>query len=168
MAKYKVGDRVRVKSWDALLKMGNLHATGVDEYITPHTNDDAVFVYEMKEYIGSVGRVTAVHKVGRSIQYSLSFPCMVCGWAFCEWMLEPVNEEKKPVVHDAINPSHYKQFSVETIDMMVAIWGKEKVADHCEITAFKYALRMGYKDPLEQDAKKRDWYLAKAQELRGN
>ena len=44
--------------------------------------------------------------------------------------------------YDFINPPHYQKFSVEVIDMMVAIWGKEATAVHCEMCAFKYRLRM--------------------------
>ena len=66
------------------------------------------------------------------------------------------------------SPTHYNTYSVETIDMMVAIWGKEKVADFCEINAFKYRMRMGTKpfNSIEQDLKKEQWYLNKAKELR--
>ena len=71
--------------------------------------------------------------------------------------------------YDYINPNHYKQFSKETIDMMVSIWGKEAVATHCEITAFKYKRRVGSKpeQPIERDMEKANWYLNKAKELRG-
>jgi len=70
--------------------------------------------------------------------------------------------------YDFINPSHYKKFSVETIDMMVAVWGKESTALHCEMCAFKYRLRMGEKpdQPIERDLEKVNWYLNKAAELR--
>ena len=73
-----------------------------------------------------------------------------------------------PTDYDFINPSHYKKFSVETIDMMVAIWGKEATALHCEMCAFKYRLRMGEKpeQPVERDFGKENWYLNKANELR--
>jgi hypothetical protein len=66
------------------------------------------------------------------------------------------------------HPSHYNTYPIETISMMVAIWGKEKVADWCEITAFKYRMRMGTKpdNSIEQDLKKEQWYLNKAKELR--
>ena len=66
------------------------------------------------------------------------------------------------------HPSHYNTYSVETIDMMVRVFGKEKVADWCEITAFKYRMRMGTKpyNSIEQDLKKEQWYLNKAKELR--
>ena len=66
------------------------------------------------------------------------------------------------------HPQHYNQWSLETIDMMIKVYGKEKVADWCEITAFKYATRMGFKptDNIQQDIDKRNWYLNKAKELR--
>ena len=66
------------------------------------------------------------------------------------------------------HPAHYNTYPMETISMMVAIWGKEKVADWCEITAFKYRMRMGTKpdNSIEQDLKKEQWYLNKAKQLR--
>lgn len=69
--------------------------------------------------------------------------------------------------NDPINPGHYKSYSVECIDMMVAIYGNEKVAIHCELTAFKYRMRAGKKDSIEQDLAKEKWYLDKVAELRG-
>ena len=70
--------------------------------------------------------------------------------------------------YDYINPDHYKNYSIEVIDMMISIWGKDKVADHCEMTAFKYRMRFGLKpdQPIERDMKKEKWYLDKANELR--
>ena len=66
------------------------------------------------------------------------------------------------------SPSHYNSYQTEVIDMMIAIWGKEKVADFCEINAFKYRMRMGTKpnNSIEQDFNKEQWYLQKARELR--
>ena len=66
---------------------------------------------------------------------------------------------------DAINPSHYKHYPMESIDMMVEIWGKEKVVDFCYMNAFKYRMRLGHKDAIEQDMAKEKWYLDKAKEL---
>ena len=70
--------------------------------------------------------------------------------------------------YDHINPDHYKQSGKEVIDMMVDIWGKEAVATHCEITAFKYRMRLGLKpdQPIERDIEKAKWYEAKAKELK--
>lgn len=75
----------------------------------------------------------------------------------------------KPQEYDFVNPDHYKQFSMEAIDMMVAIWGKEATALHCEMCAFKYRIRMGVKpdQPIERDLEKVNWYMTKAKELRG-
>lgn len=66
------------------------------------------------------------------------------------------------------NPLHYNAYDIEAIEMMERIWGKEKVADWCEINAFKYRMRMGMKpdNAMEQDLKKEQWYLRKARELR--
>ena len=51
---------------------------------------------------------------------------------------------------------------------MVAIWGKEKVADYCTISAFKYRARIGNKpdQPVERELEKIKWYENKAKELR--
>lgn len=71
--------------------------------------------------------------------------------------------------YDHINPDHYKQSgSLEVIEMMVAIWGKDSVATYCEITAFKYRLRACKKpdQPAARDLEKAYWYEAKAKELK--
>ena len=76
---------------------------------------------------------------------------------------KPEHEE-----YDFVNPKHYQEFSIEVIDMMAAIWGKEATALHCEMCAFKYKLRAGSKpdQPIERDLEKAAWYLSKAKELR--
>lgn len=67
------------------------------------------------------------------------------------------------------HPTHYNNYSVEVIDMMIAIFGEEKTADWCEMTAYKYRMRMGTKpdNSVEQDLAKEKWYLTKAKEIRG-
>lgn len=67
------------------------------------------------------------------------------------------------------HPSHYNNYSMEVIDMMKNIWGAENTALWCEMTAFKYRMRMGTKpeNPIQQDLDKEAWYLNKAKELRG-
>ena len=72
-----------------------------------------------------------------------------------------------PEEYDYINPAHYQQFSVEVIDMMAAIWGKEATALHCEMCAFKYRLRIGSKpnQSIEDELGKINWYMEKAKEL---
>lgn len=66
---------------------------------------------------------------------------------------------------DAINPDYYKSYPVETIDMMVAVFGKEATRQHCLLTAFKYRMRLGKKDNVQQDLSKENWYLNKAESL---
>lgn len=63
------------------------------------------------------------------------------------------------------HPTHYNQYPIETIDMMVAIWGIEKAITFCIMNAFKYRMRLGLKDAIEQDLAKEQWYLQKAKEL---
>ena len=60
------------------------------------------------------------------------------------------------------HPAHYNDYPIETIDMMERIWGKSAVKLWCEMTAFKYRMRLGHKDDINQDLKKESWYLQKA------
>lgn len=66
------------------------------------------------------------------------------------------------------HPNHYNEYSIEVIDMFERIYGAQKTADWCEITALKYRLRMGTKpnESIERDLEKESWYLKKANELR--
>ena len=68
------------------------------------------------------------------------------------------------------HPSHYNQYDIEVIDMIIRIWGPEAAALWCDITAFKYRMRMGTKpgNSIEQDIKKEQWYLNKSKEIREN
>ena len=71
------------------------------------------------------------------------------------------SESKEMVNH----PSHYNQYPIEVIDMMVSIFGKEYTRMWCVMTAFKYRMRLGHKDDINQDLAKEQWYLNKAKEL---
>lgn len=68
------------------------------------------------------------------------------------------------------HPTHYNQYDVEVIDMIIRIWGPEAAALWCDITAFKYRMRMGTKpdNSIEQDIKKEQWYLNKSKEIKIN
>ena len=68
------------------------------------------------------------------------------------------------------HPTHYNQYDIEVIDMIIKIWGPEAAALWCDITAFKYRMRMGTKpdNSIEQDIKKEQWYLNKSKEIREN
>ena len=70
--------------------------------------------------------------------------------------------------YDYINPSHYKSGGKETFEKMIDIWGVEAFISHCEMTAFKYRMRLGLKpdQPIGRDLEKAMWYENKANELR--
>lgn len=76
--------------------------------------------------------------------------------------------EKKDKYEYVSHPTHYNQYDKEVIDMMVSIWGKDRVADWCEMTAFKYRMRMGTKpeNNIKQELEKEKWYLNKCSQLR--
>ncbi len=63
------------------------------------------------------------------------------------------------------HPEHYNNYPIEVIDMMLKVFGKEKVINFCYINAFKYRMRIGLKDNIQQDFEKEQWYLKKAKEL---
>lgn len=78
--------------------------------------------------------------------------------------IKNINNEPYEMVN---HPNHYNSSSVETIEKMIRIWGYEKTAIWCEMTAFKYRDRIGNKpgNSLEQEMGKIKWYEAKANEL---
>ena len=91
--------------------------------------------------------------------------------------IQPTNEILRPsdlipktpkwFGYDIINPTHYKNYSVEVIEMMIKIWGKKQTAQYCEMNAYKYRMRAGTKpgNSAEQDLEKEKWYLQKAEAL---
>ena len=70
-------------------------------------------------------------------------------------------------INDPVNhPSHYNDYDVECIEMMRRIWGDEQVAIFCKLNAFKYRMRLGHKDAIDQDLAKEQWYINKLNELK--
>jgi hypothetical protein len=63
------------------------------------------------------------------------------------------------------HPKHYNLYTIEVIEMMIRIWGLENTKIFCEMNAFKYRMRLGLKDNIEQDIAKEQWYLKKADEI---
>ena len=82
--------------------------------------------------------------------------------------LDKLNNLDQKENYDFVNPEHYKQGSMEVIDMMKLLWGTEALILHCEMTAFKYRMRAGRKpdQPIERDLEKARWYDDKAKKLR--
>lgn len=81
-------------------------------------------------------------------------------------LIESINDISTE--YDNVNPEHYKKGSVEVFDMMVSIYGKDKVEVFCELNAFKYRMRLGSKpdNSVEQEMRKVRWYEAKLKELK--
>ena len=88
-----------------------------------------------------------------------------------DWILEffikitDTSESQKEMVN---HPPHYKNNKYECIDVMLDIFGKEKVLAFCELNAFKYQWRANFKGTDIQDKKKAEWYLNKYIELKEN
>jgi len=99
---------------------------------------------------------------GKGTHLSTSVPCNESN------SINNTQPENKQSYEFVNHPSHYNEWSYEVIDMMEKIYGTEETALWCEMTAYKYAMRMGFKptDSIQQDIDKRNWYLKKAKELR--
>lgn len=68
---------------------------------------------------------------------------------------------------DMVNsPAHYNQSSMECIDEMILVLGKQVTADFCLGNVWKYRNRAPYKGNPIEDAKKADWYMMKYKELK--
>ena len=63
------------------------------------------------------------------------------------------------------HPQHYTTYDVETLDMMIRIWGTQETISFCKLNAFKYRMRAGHKDNAQQDINKALWYENKMNEL---
>ena len=59
------------------------------------------------------------------------------------------------------NPKHYNAGAYQCIDIMLDVFGKEKVSAFCELNAFKYQWRSHNKGTDIQDKEKAVWYLNK-------
>lgn len=78
--RYKVGDKVRVRQWDDMVK--EFGYDGVDIYI-----DKYYFVEEMKQYCGKTYEVCDKN----SFRYNLKTENKVLDWGFTDGMLEDVS-----------------------------------------------------------------------------
>lgn len=79
---------------------------------------------------------------------------------------ESAPKQKDSASKDNVNhPSHYQGSKYECIDVMLDVFGKEKVSAFCELNAFKYQWRANSKGTDIQDKKKAIWYNQKYIEL---
>ncbi len=76
--------------------------------------------------------------------------------------METTQKDMQNTVKDNINPDHYKNStSLECIEAMEIICGKEAVCNFCMCNAWKYIWRWKNKNGAE-DLEKATWYLNKA------
>ena len=80
---------------------------------------------------------------------------------------EPGIEEvtMEPQEEDVANPSYYKVASFETFDLIKAALTKRELRGFLLGSILKYKLRLGYKDDVEKEKKKINWYQQKMIEL---
>lgn len=79
---------------------------------------------------------------------------------------ESTPKQKDSAPKDNVNhPSHYQGSKYECIDVMLDVFGKEKVSAFCELNAFKYQWRANSKGTDIQDKQKAIWYNQKYIEL---
>ena len=79
---------------------------------------------------------------------------------------ELISKPKETTQKDNVNhPSHYQGSKHECIDVMLDVFGKEKVSAFCELNAFKYQWRANSKGTDIQDKQKAIWYNQKYIEL---
>lgn len=75
------------------------------------------------------------------------------------------NTEEK--VEKVNHPQHYnRDGAMECIDEMVVMFGLDATINFCRCNAWKYRYRAGLKGNAEDDLKKSDWYVKKADELK--
>lgn len=78
-------------------------------------------------------------------------------------------DDNNVVDADVNHPSHYNHGGIETINKMIKLYGIEKVKAFCELNAFKYRDRAGYKgssdSAIVRDINKALWYENKLNEL---
>ncbi|MGL4567322.1 MAG: DUF3310 domain-containing protein [Fusobacteriaceae bacterium] len=68
------------------------------------------------------------------------------------------------------NASHYSDNRINVIRMLEKIWGTEATIKFCEMNAFKYRMRLGKKDDVNQELIKANWYdkMAKFLQMRSD
>lgn len=77
-----------------------------------------------------------------------------------------VEEERLVALSSSVDhPSHYnRDGSIECIDEMVMVFGREVVKNFCLCNVWKYRYRASDKNGVE-DLRKSDWYMNKFKEL---
>lgn len=68
---------------------------------------------------------------------------------------------------DMVNePPHYMQHAMQCIDEMVEVFGADAVIDYCKCNVWKYRYRAPFKDDVDEDNMKSDWYMHAMRDLK--
>ena len=168
--KYKIGDRVKIKSWDRLVS-----EFGTDKF--GNIPCDGYFAKAMGYLCGDIWTIEELNRTGK--YYILNDERGA--WIISDDMIEdrvpvysskdrPSDSEDSSEDHpsDSVHhPSHYnRDGAVECIDEMVAVFGVEAVMNFCLCNVWKYRYRASDKNG-EEDLNKSDWYMKKYIELKG-
>ena len=89
-----------------------------------------------------------------------SLPIVKCGGFFYLCRINLIRN-----MEQVNHPQHYTTYDVETIEMMLRLWGVQETISFCKLNAFKYRMRAGHKDNAQQDIDKALWYENKMKEL---
>ena len=140
--KYKVGDKVRVRS---------------DIY----KNQYAI---QSNAKMRSMGGT--IHTIDRVYEWLDCYIFEDCEWVWSADMLEPVEPVDSDNSHDPVyHLSHYPSASIEFLDAMIASYAIDTVSHFCVCNAFKYLWRHLQKGNAKQDCKKARWYINKSLEI---
>lgn len=153
--KYKVGDKVKIKTWEQMESEFGLDSDG--DIPCQHN-----FTNLMKYFCGTVQEIIDMDTCSYTMLSGGDF-------AYSDDMIEGLAEELEVPAPDVVNhPSHYcQEGSMECIDEMVAVFGEEAVMHFCLLNVWKYRKRAVFKNG-EEDLKKSDWYMKKYLELKGD
>ena len=143
MAKYKVGDKVKIRS----------------DLIVGEEYGEMKWLIGMKDLSGCV--LTVMDEYA-NLHHFEETP-----YTLSEDMIECIVEESEnePAPDPVNSPSHYTQGGMECIDEMIALYGVEEVKSFCKLNVHKYRKRALYKNG-EEDMKKSNWYMNKYVELK--
>lgn len=156
--KYKVGDKVIIRSWESMEAECGLDARGCIPI-------RGLFTPEMRGWCGQTLTIISSNDVWYRLE-----GCE--GYEFSDEMIEGLasdilpREEVKAMSEEKVDhPSHYnRDGAMECIEEMILVFGLNKTIDFCLLNAWKYRYRAADKNGIE-DLKKSDWYMRKFKEL---
>lgn len=142
MGKYKIGDRVKIKSWKQMEKKYGLNELG-------NINCACVFTKLMSDLCG--GKYTIDGVLRRS---STQDVYSICGYD-CVISEDMIDRKVRDKQEDFVShPSHYTQGKIEVIDFI-----EDQKFGYRLGNAIKYICRCRFKGNKKQDLEKAIWYL---------